>query len=213
MGWFVTVHNLTSLVADAGTTIAVSDGVRGTIALTTGATDNNEVALRTTTEIFLFAANKPLIYEARIQFTEANVDDANVAVGFADAVGANLLVDDGAGPKTTYSGAMIFKIDGDTTWRAGSSKSTTQTNTDSLTAAGDASYQVLRLEIWPINTTDLEVAFFVDGVQLKDSNSKPIKHTVVYTSATEMHAFAYVKAGGANSEVLNVDYMAAYQKR
>ena len=40
-----------------------------------------------------------------------------------------------------------------------------------------------------------------------------MKHSLTYTSATEMMAFVGVKAGGANSEVVNVDYVAAYQDR
>lgn len=210
--WYISPHMWTSLAADAGSSVASSgDSTNTDVVLTTGATDNNECAVRTTNEHFLFAADKPLIFEARIQYAEANTDDANVAVGFANAVGANLMVDDGAGPKTSFSGGMIYKVDGGTVWRAASSLGTTQTLTASTTTAGGASYQVLRMEFLPINGTDLEVTFFVDGVQLKDSNNLPIKHTVIYASATEMHAFVYVKAGGANSEVVNVDYIEALQ--
>lgn len=196
----------TKLASDGGATVAhLGDGVPATVLLTTGATDNNECMLRSTNESFLFAADKPVFGSVRLQYAEANTDDANIFCGFINAAGANLMVDDGAGPKTNASGFGIFKIDGDTTWRCFSSKSTTQTLTDSTTTAGGTAYQVLEFMAQPINSTDLEVSFWVDGVLLRDSNSNVIKHTVVFASATEMHFVpCYVKAGGANSETPEV---------
>lgn len=215
--WFVTAHNWTSLVADATTSIAVNDGAKGIVTMTTGATDNNEVGLFSTKEVFLIAANKPILGEARIQYAEAATDDANVAFGFADAIGANLLVDDGAGAKTTFSGALIYKVDGGTVWKCISSLSTTQTISTSTQTAGGSVDQVLRIEIRPVSSTIAEVSFFCDGVPLYDvaitNRQQPIKHNLTYTSATEMMVGAYVKAGGATSEVLKVDYIAAYQLR
>jgi hypothetical protein len=40
-----------------------------------------------------------------------------------------------------------------------------------------------------------------------------IKDIWTYTSAADMTPYLYVKAGGANSEVLGVDYAAAYSIR
>ena len=98
---FVTGDLFTDTSADSGATIAVGDAAGGVNVLTTGATDNNEAYLLTTKELFKFAANKPLLFEARIQYAEANTDDANVCLGFMDAVGANSILDDGAGPKAS----------------------------------------------------------------------------------------------------------------
>lgn len=212
---FVTGDLFTDTSADSGATIAVGDAAGGVNVLTTGATDNNEAYLLTTKELFKFAANKPLLFEARIQFAEANTDDANVCLGFMNAVGADSILDDGAGPKASYSGAVFFKVDGGTRWQAESSLAGSQTTTDltaanslskSAQTAGGASYQTLRIEVIPISSTEADVNFWIDGVHV-------MKHSLTYTSATEMMAFVGVKAGGANSEVVNVDYIAAYQDR
>jgi len=105
----------TKLDADSGATVAIdADGTDGVMLLTTGATDNNEASLASTNELFLFAADRAIVIEAHLQFAEANTDDANVAFGLADAWGANLLGDNGAGPKSSYSGCLIYKADGDT---------------------------------------------------------------------------------------------------
>ena len=77
------------------------------ITLTTGATDNNEAMVRSTTELFLPTAGRPAFARARINIVQANTDDVNFFFGFASAAGANLLVDDGGDPRTTVS---IFGI-------------------------------------------------------------------------------------------------------
>lgn len=212
---FVTGDLGTSLAADAGSSVAVGDEVGGVITITTGGTDNNEAMWKSTKELFKFANNKPLVFEARVQFTEANTDDANVFVGLADAAGANLMVDDGGGSKSSYSGVAFLKVDGATRWSiqssVGSSKTTTDltaTNSIDKTAktAGSSSYQTLRIEFIPISSTEADVNFWIDGVQVG-------KHSLTYTSATEMQAALYIKAGGSNSEVLKADYCDAWQDR
>ena len=211
--WYIDVHQWTKLAADTSATVAhVGDGVPPHVLLTTAATDNNECMLRSSNESFLFASDKPLFGEARIQYAEAATDDANIFFGFIDAAGANLLVDDGAGPKTTASGVGIFKVDGGTVWKCWSSKSTTQTTTASTKTAGGTAYQVLAVEAQPINSTELMCYFWVDGEQLVDTNSKPISQLVTFASATEMHFVpCYAKAGGANSETPKIGQAFASQ--
>lgn len=221
--WYVTVHQWTALAADAGTSVTVADGRRGILALTTGATDNNEAAIRSTYEVFLGVAGKPMWCEFLAQYAEANTDDANVCFGFSDLIAANLLGDDGAGPVASMDGALIYKLDGQTAWRCFSANgATTTTNTTAITAGGstggyygnDDGYHTFRIEIADYTSANMQVTFWYDGYQLRDSTTNLfIVHTVSLTSWTEMEVGAYVKAGGANSEVLNIDYIAAGQVR
>lgn len=198
----------TNLSADAGVTaFAEGDSENGRIQGATGATDNNEVMARSTNEFALFQADYNFVFESRIQFTEANTDDANVAVGLADAAGANLLSDDGGGDNINSSGVLIFKVDGGTVWRCACENNGTIVETASVQTAGVSSYQVLRIVGKAVDATNMEFTYFLDGEPLRDSNNRPIKHTLAYASATEMRLVAgYVKAGGANSETLNIDY-------
>ena len=209
----------TSLAVDAGTSVAVNDAVGGRVTLTTGATDNNEADVRTTTEIFLVADNTPLRFECRAQYTEANTDDANVMHGFMSALAANSLVDDGAGVRTTGNYFVFFKIDGGTTWQVRSRNGTeTETNDTGITAGG-ANYQKFKIEIDNQGSgTSVEVKFYIDAggglgwQRCRDATTLvPITHTILVASSTEMNAGHYVKAGGANSEVLLVDYTDAAQ--
>lgn len=213
--WYLSPHLWTSLAADTNSAVAIdADGVGGVVQLNTGdATDNNEAGVVSTNELFLFAADKPLIAQSRIQFTEINTNAANVAFGFADAFGANLLGDNGAGDNINSSGALIFKVDGETVWRAAVEINGTIRETQSTTTAGGASYQKLRIEALPVDGTNLEVTYFCDDEPLRDSNGKTIKHTIPYASSTEMKLGVYGKAGAANTLTVNVDYVFATQLR
>jgi len=206
-------------LTDSGTA-SVGDAAGGILALVPSdgtVADNDEAYVESANEVFKFAADKPLLFEARVQFTEANTDDANILVGVMDAVGANSLLDNGAGPPRSYSGAVFFKVDGGTVWQTETSNSTTQT-TNELSAsnvnnlskkaqtAGGAAYQVLRIEYMPYSSTNAYVSFFVDGVLCA-------QHDYIFTSATEMQIALGVKNGGANNETLNVDYVACTQSR
>lgn len=212
---FVSGDLFTDTSGDTGAAVANIDAPGGQVTLTTGATDNNECALLTTKEIFLFAASKPIRLEARAKFTEANTDDANVFVGLMNAIGADAMVDDGAGPKASFSGAGFYKVDSGTRWQLISSLGTTRTTTD-LTAAlsldklaktsGGGAWQKLRIDVMPIDSTRAEVHFWIDDVHVAT-------HDLTYTSATDMNAGAVMKAGGANSEVLYVDYIECFQTR
>ncbi len=218
---FVTGDQWTSIEGDSGATVAVGDTVGGIALLTTGGTDNNEVYLHGTNEIFLFANDKAILYETELSYTEANTDDANVIAGFMDGVAANALQDDGAGPKSSYSGAVFFKADGDTVWSVESSLAGSQVTTQ-LTAAnsldgvaktpGGGIRQTLRIEVQPLTTTLADVKFFI-GVLNTSDEVLVAKHSLTYTSATEMQPLAGAKAGDTNSEVISVDRMHMHQIR
>lgn len=206
-----------AVVATDSGTAAVGDAAKGILPLVASdgtVADNDETYVKSPNETFLFAADKPIFFEALVQFTEANTDDANIIVGLKDAVAANTLVDDGGGPPSSYSGFNFHKVDGGTKWLFESSLGATQiTNTTDVTAGGSA-YQRLAVEVRPLNTTQCEIIPFIDGNQCRDNTSGlPIKHLLTYTSATEMQVCLGVKNGGANLETLNVDYVYAAQKR
>ncbi len=213
---YADTQRFTKTAADAGSSVALdAAGVGGVLQLVTGATNNNEAYVESTAELFKFAADKPLRLDARVQYSEAATNAANVIVGLMDAPGANTLLDDGGGPKASYSGAVFFKEDGQTVWSAESSIGSSQTTTQ-LTAAnsldgsphtaGGSGYQDLSIEFQPNTSTEGEIRFWINDVLVA-------KHAISFGSATEMTVFAGVKAGGANSETLNIDYMSCMQLR
>lgn len=212
--WYISPHVWTSDVTDTNSSVAIdADGVGGIVALNTGDnTDNNEVSLATTNELFLFAADKPMMAQTRLQFSEVNTSAANVWFGWVDALSDNVITDNGAGI-TAGSAAAIYKKDGETKWRAYCECNGTANDTASLTTAGGSSYQKLRIVVLPIDGTSVEVTYFVDDEPLRDSTNKAIKHTLAYASSTEMDLGVYAKVGAANTLTVNVDYIYAAQLR
>lgn len=204
-------------VTDTGT-VLMGDAAGGIAALTPSdgtVADNDEVYLASPNEVFKLASEKPIYGKCRLQFTETTAGVYNAAFGFQNAVGANSIIDDGAGLKVSGDCVAIYKVDGGTVWKAVSvSNGGTATVSTSTTTAGGASYQVLEIFIEHYTTLLAEVTFKVDGVYLKDSNGIVIRHTVAYASSTEMSVWAGAKLGAAtNNDVLNLDYIYAHQLR
>jgi len=197
--------------ATDGGAVSHSDGVGGVIQLQPSSTtvvDNDEIYLHQTLETFKFALGKPLVFEARVKVTEANTDDANVIVGLADAVDEDQLQDNGGGPAASYSGAVFFKVDGGTVWQAETSIGTTQSTDTNVGTATTATWFTMRIEFEPgSGLTDGTVRFYLDGALVHTSTSFD------YTSATDMEAFVGVKDGGANEELVDVDYIRCWQAR
>jgi hypothetical protein len=216
------------LIASNAGTATISDGVNGVLALSPGAADNDEIYLCTSTELFKFLDQKPFYMEARLYWAEAATDDANVAVGFKDAVAADSILDDGGGPAASYSGAMFFKTDGSTTWQVETSVGATQT-TKTLdadgaidktvhragNASGGAVYEILRIEVHPYTSTQVRIEFYI-GRQTATSDWNLQHVRTIYQTlagATEMQAFIGLKNGSANAETINIDYLACGQLR
>lgn len=227
-GFFDDFHGfLTATATDRYTVVTVTDGtvlnsdaVAGKVAIKSAAASaagNEDCYLVKEPEAFLLAANKPLIFEARVQATEDDTNQNNLIVGLTDAAAADLLVNDGAGPKTSGTTLAFFKVDGGLNWWVHSSLSTTQTSvelnaTNSLDktahVGSGSTYQTLRIEFLPKNSTQADVLFYIDGVHV---------YTVtdfVFTSATEMQCVCGCKDGDAGDEVtINLDYWFCYQAR
>jgi hypothetical protein len=204
---------VTSLAADAGASVAAGATRNGVVVLTTGGTDNNEAAVYETNAHYLLLDAKPIYARLLAQYAEANTDDANVFIGLASAPGANLMVDDGAGPRASGTLLGIYKVDGGTVWWAVTRNGSAVTTTQSTTTAGGSAYSLFEVIASDWDGVEMEVSFKVDGQYLKDANGVNIRHRVAISGATIASSVAYVKAGGANSEVLNVDSLYAHQAR
>lgn len=206
----------TITATDSGTA-TVGDTVGGVITLAPSdgtVADNDEIYLFTINELFLCGSGKAIEAAALVQFTEANTDDANVFFGFASAPAANLIVDDGAGMRTSGNVIGLYKVDGGTVWRCVTrwGSTTSVTDTASTTTAGGAAYQMLKVSVADGGAAGTStVTFSVNGEQLKDSNNNPIVHYFVNSGATEMAFGIGAKNGGANNEAVKIDKWFASQ--
>ena len=205
-----------SAILSDGGSIANADAAGGIVTLAPSdatAGDNDEAYLFRTLETFLFADGKELECACRIQFTEANTDDANVILGLVSGVAANALQDDGAGPPDSYSGAVFFKVDGETVWNFETSIGSTQTTTALANTAGGAAYHTFTIRVVPLTATTFHVIPYIDGEWALDATGAPVRHTLTLGSPTEMSWLAGIKNGGANAESLLIDLATCRQER
>lgn len=223
---FVTGDRWTTLTADSSSasTLVITNktAAGGILQITQDATDNDEIYFQTTVMPFLIAADKPMIFECRLNAPAITAN--NVVVGFqSGAATADDILDDGGGPKASATQALIYYVDGGTNWVCRSQIGaavgrTTTTSAHAFAPVSSGAYTTLRIEVNPISSTVAEVIYSwddsVSGMrQMKDSNGVPIKHQLVYTNAVACGAFIGCKTGAAEANVLKVDYVAAFQKR
>lgn len=191
-------------------TVAALNARGGGVSCTTAATDNDPAGLKTDGELAVVAEDKPLMFRARVQFSEANTDDANVFVGMADQALTAILQDDGAGPPADYSGLGFYKTDGGSAnWSIEAANSTTHVTKelDSVNSfdgnahpAAGSSYQELEINVVPKTSAVADVVFKIDGITVYKITDW------TFTSLGEMALTAAIKAGSANAEALNVTY-------
>lgn len=200
----------TALAADSGASFAVTSARRSPGLMTTGGTDENEVALFSTKAKFLLMANKSIRTYALVDITELASNTDNFAAGLCNAAtGADILVDAGAGPKASFSGAMIYKVDGGSVWRFRSSLGTTYTDAISTTSVGGE--QTLEVAIVPFSATQVWAIPLVNGKQLQDSTGAYIKHAITFSGAAAMSDFVYAKTGTGTTFLPKVYKIGAYQ--
>lgn len=187
-------------VKDGAVVPSLLDAAGGVLSLPTDVNNNDEHYLSSLAENWLFAASKPLWFEARVALTEANVDDANILVGLSDTVGANALLDNGAGPAASYDGAVWFKVDGGTVWQFETSNAGTQVTTASAGAFVTNTFYRVGLVFNPGDGTTGAVTPYLNGVPGTD-------HAITLAGLEEMHLVFGVKAGGGAAETLRVDFV------
>ena len=212
----------TTVTAGSGAA-TVGDTVGGVIdMLPTDSTLNREVYVKSTHQLWKFANNAPMCCEAFLQFSEQNTNKANIAFGWMSSVAAASMADNTGEPKSSFSGAIIYKVPGATVWKCASSVGTVMGGAGGVaqvsdTTAGGSAFTRLRIEWMPVSSTLGEVTYYVDGVQLKTSGGRPgaapIKDQLTYTGALVMNLFVMVKNGSTTPEQLHVDYIGAESLR
>lgn len=214
--WYVTAHNYTTFADTNCTATITANSVGGVLALSAvTATDNDQVGVSSTNATYKFAANTDITFVARVAYSEANTDDANIAVGLASDFTTDVLTDNGGGPAADHTAMLIYKKDGGTKWRCHSSVGTTQNDTETnYTSNTGTTYVELKILAEAQGDGNMRVTYYLDDQQLKDSaQNLPIAHTITTTSALSMKAGAVAKNGGTNAELLSVDYILAAQNR
>lgn len=189
-----------TLVTDTGGTVAATDNAGGAITITNDVDDNDESYLSSKAENWLFAADKPLWFEARLIGTADNI-----IVGLSDTVGANFLQDTEAGPAASYDGAVFF-VDAGSAWKFETSNAGTQvTNANVGTYADGSAYRVGFI-FDPADGTTGKITPYLDGVA-------GTTHDITLAGLEEMHVVFGAKNAAGSAAILIVDYVQVLQAR
>lgn len=205
--------DVTKTNASAALTIADAAG-GGYGRLTTGATtpaDNNGVFLATQGEIFKFDAQHGFVLRSQLKFTPSGGNTDNIlAIGLQNApTEDNFLTDDGAGPRSDYWGAGIYKVDGGTTWICEVSVGATQVTLDTEIVA-DGSETTFEIEYLPAegDAGYGQVVFRINGEIVRRPGTfarEPFTPQINLTGATEMKGLVGHKTGAASELVVDIN--------
>lgn len=166
--------------------------------------DNDEVYINSVAKIVKPDATKAVTVEARLKFAEAATNAANVIFGLSSVGGADLLVNNGGGPPSSYDGMVFYKVDGGTKWNAEVSNATTQNTATDIATRQDNTWTVLRIEYVPSASGTALVKFWLDDGVTKGYVARL---NLTISGLDEMYVVAGIKNGSASEEVLSIDYI------
>ncbi len=200
-------------LADAGGTAAQDDtGGTDNLLVTTAATGGDKTGVVTTKAWFLFQVIQAMWMAVYAKFSSNTTRSAGFMAGFwstkpASASGTTV-------PTTSYSGAIIYALSGDTVWRTQSSNATTKSNHTSTLAIIEGVFHQFRIDIVNRDGLSCQITYSVDGQTLMDANypNQPIIDTVLYANVLKMQAGMLMLSAGA-AEVGYVDYLTAAKAR
>ncbi len=188
------------------------------------ATLNDEECVMMTNSPFLITANRALMCETYINYTDVASNNSIIGFGFMSGTALLSFADTTGEPKTTFTGAVIYKVPGGTTWKtcssvgAGTAALNTRNVSTSTQSTNSGVYQRLKIVIEAVSSTVAEVTYYVNDHQLQTAGGRPgqsyIKDELVYTSAAAMGILHTSKNGSAViSPPTLIDYTAWEQLR
>jgi hypothetical protein len=204
-----TVGNF-AVTEDAGAD--VGDGLdamlpNGVLSVGCDGDDNEECYVASINKVTKFQTNKKAYFEARVKLTEANTDDANWCVGLCSVYAANTLVDNGAGLVTTFDGAMFYKVDGTMNIYFRSSNGAVQGAAINMGTFVSGTWYTLGFLYDYNDGVTAKITPYVNGV------AGTTQDIAIAGLDALLHAVFGVKAGGANEEILKVDYVRVLTER
>ena len=189
-----------------GGTVGIIDANGGVLSIATTGTIEDETYIASLFQVFAFQTDKSGFFEAHIKLTEANTDDANIIIGLSDTVGANSLLDAGAGPMASYDGAVLYKVLDGTVWNFECSNAGTQDTELSVGAFTDATDTTLGFRYDYNDGVTCIITPYVNGVAGTAAG-------MLIAGLAEMNFIMGVKAGSGNAETLLVDRISYTQDR
>lgn len=197
----------TSFTTNSGTTAWDSNS---RILHTTGAVAGNFTGIKSTNAVFLPSSSRPGFVQGRVTYTNQATTTGVPFFGVSSTT--TLTMTSGLDPTASYSGALIYKRNGDTVWSVQSSNGSTKTTTLTNIVGTDGSYD-LRIDFSDADGANCYVVYTINGVLATDANNRPIKHTLAYSALAAMLVVSGVQTGASAAQTCYLDYAVAGQLR
>ncbi len=197
----------------SGSTDEVLDETNGIYRHFCDATNEDEAWIHSNKEVFQLRAGKHLFWCARVKWTETNTSTANFAVGLAENVGADQMLDAGAGPPVSYDGMCWFKRDSNMFIEFETSLAGAQVTSADVAAHTSGNWYEFGAWCKPNTATTFTVYPYyrigtANGV-LRAANT----HALTLTAHGPMEAYFGVKTGDTSAEQIDIDYFWVCQER
>ena len=207
INYITTMDGLTTNATNSGTaaSLAVTAGIVGQLQIESSdgtIVAEDETYVGSTKTSWILAPTSKLWFEARVKFTEANTDDANIIVGLSSIYTANIVQDAGGGPAADYDGIVFFKVFGGTVWQGETSVATSQTTTASLATRASGTWTRVGFKV----DGTASAGFYIDGVLIST-------HTAYLPTAAMGLIFGVKSGTNDKHEKLYVDWVRVGQLR
>lgn len=198
----------------SGTAIDTNSGASDTVLCTTHATALDVEGLyQTNPNMLPIAANSAIYAEGYIH--AVGVHAAGTAIEYFGVASTHVLATTGAAgdPTASYSGALIYKLSGDTYWRTQLSNGNTKVTTLSNVPVVEGSNK-FRIDIIAQDGGNVKASFKVNNVILTDANGNQINPTVPFAALAAMGLVALIESdANAAAQTGYIDYLASGRYR
>lgn len=201
----------TALNDGATGTPAFQDAAGGIFNVVTAAADNDYAAYSSVAENWLFAAGKPLWFEARFKIAEATPNESTWWFGLMDTLTTGGMQANALGPLDSYDGALIWKTpETALTVNFETSNAGTQVTGSAFATSISNTWHRAGFHFDGATTTGNITPYFHNGTSWTVGTSRAI----TLAGLEEMHIVFGVKAGPtAAAETLQIDYVHCVQLR
>ena len=195
----------------SGLPIDPNSGQSDTVLSTTAATALDVAGIYQTHPNILPTSTEGGFYAEGYIYSEG-VHAAGTAIQYFGLSSAHVLATTvtAADPTASYSGAIIYKLSGDTNWRTQVSNATTKKTTVSANAPIVEGANKFRIDIIHFNSASCQVTFKVNNVILVDANGIQIQSTILYASLVAMGLVSLFESdANAAAQTGQTDYLAS----
>lgn len=215
------MYPATSAISDTTAWSVISDGTTGTpvfqdaaggvFNVVTAASDNDYSAYKSLAQPFLFAAGKPLWFDARFRISEATTNESTWWFGLMDTTTTGGMQADALGPLASYDGALIYKTpETALTVNFETSNAGTQVTGAAFATSISNTWHRAGFHFDGATTTGNITPYFHNGTSWTAGTS----HAITLSGLEEMNVVFGVKAGPtAGAETLQVDFIRVVQIR